>query len=442
MLSAIRSRPVESAGAGSCWRIASRAPANRGHRPFRKHVVARQFVEEETVGVDGSALRLAYTPRRGPTDSGVRALGGLAARFDEVAQRKRPYLPFHGLQHRVQMIRRALPVVVVEIGHVAAVRGIAQNGLERASELGVEATMSLRGRVAGRSASPPHARAFGEQGFGDGGFAIPTVDSDQNLDARPAKRWPKIDRIACDSDERTTVAVTIATSNGFGYRHSCGCRVQLQDGPRDQSGSTTAHCHYASREAPVYEVRPRSPPVGRAHSSLSCLRITLVSRPFHTATSKKRIHAHAARGFPANQGAARHRGQHGQRPGDESRGLSRRDHQARVRRNARGAERRAAHPQQGQRDAQRDNRCQVPSSTSRSPALAPISLLPDFRSTLTMSGAKFDTLVGVAFSGRLPTKFFVDAGERGFPHRSPRYWLRNTLRASASRSGTTRRTAC
>jgi hypothetical protein len=35
-----------------------------------------------------------------------------------------------------------------------------------------------------------------------------------------------------------------------------------------------------------------------------------------------------------------------------------------------------------------------------------------FQINLTMAGAKFDTLVGVALSGRLPTKFFIDAGGR------------------------------
>jgi hypothetical protein len=35
-----------------------------------------------------------------------------------------------------------------------------------------------------------------------------------------------------------------------------------------------------------------------------------------------------------------------------------------------------------------------------------------FQINLNMAGAKFDTLVGVALSGRLPTKFFIDAGER------------------------------
>lgn len=35
-----------------------------------------------------------------------------------------------------------------------------------------------------------------------------------------------------------------------------------------------------------------------------------------------------------------------------------------------------------------------------------------FQINIAMAGAKFDTLVRVALSGRLPTKFFVDAGER------------------------------
>ena len=35
-----------------------------------------------------------------------------------------------------------------------------------------------------------------------------------------------------------------------------------------------------------------------------------------------------------------------------------------------------------------------------------------FQINLSMASAKFDTLVRVALSGRLPTKFFVDAGER------------------------------
>jgi hypothetical protein len=35
-----------------------------------------------------------------------------------------------------------------------------------------------------------------------------------------------------------------------------------------------------------------------------------------------------------------------------------------------------------------------------------------FQINIAMAGAKFDTLVKVALSGRLPTKFFVDAGER------------------------------
>ena len=35
-----------------------------------------------------------------------------------------------------------------------------------------------------------------------------------------------------------------------------------------------------------------------------------------------------------------------------------------------------------------------------------------FQINLNIAGAKFDTLVGVALSGRLPTKFFIDAGER------------------------------
>ena len=35
-----------------------------------------------------------------------------------------------------------------------------------------------------------------------------------------------------------------------------------------------------------------------------------------------------------------------------------------------------------------------------------------FQINIAMAGAKFDTLVRVALSGRLPTKFFIDAGER------------------------------
>jgi hypothetical protein len=35
-----------------------------------------------------------------------------------------------------------------------------------------------------------------------------------------------------------------------------------------------------------------------------------------------------------------------------------------------------------------------------------------YQINIAMSGAKFDTLVRIALSGRLPTKFFVDAGER------------------------------
>jgi hypothetical protein len=35
-----------------------------------------------------------------------------------------------------------------------------------------------------------------------------------------------------------------------------------------------------------------------------------------------------------------------------------------------------------------------------------------YQINITMAGAKFDTLVRVALSGRLPTKFFVNAGER------------------------------
>jgi hypothetical protein len=35
-----------------------------------------------------------------------------------------------------------------------------------------------------------------------------------------------------------------------------------------------------------------------------------------------------------------------------------------------------------------------------------------FQINITLAGAKFDTLVRVALSGRLPTKFFVNAGER------------------------------
>src|SRR4030095_9648830 len=35
-----------------------------------------------------------------------------------------------------------------------------------------------------------------------------------------------------------------------------------------------------------------------------------------------------------------------------------------------------------------------------------------FRINIALPGAKFDTLVRVALSGRLPTKFFVNAGER------------------------------
>jgi hypothetical protein len=35
-----------------------------------------------------------------------------------------------------------------------------------------------------------------------------------------------------------------------------------------------------------------------------------------------------------------------------------------------------------------------------------------YQINVTMAGAKFDTLVRVALSGRLPTKFFVDAGDR------------------------------
>ena len=143
----------------------------------------------------------------------------------------------------------------------------------------------------------------------------------------------------------------------------------------------------------------------------ACLRIA-AGVVTHLAVERRTDSTHAARGFPADQSAAHHRGQQGQRPGDEGRRLPRRFRQARDRRTARATLRRAAHPQQGQRRAQRRQATSGRWSTSPNPSWPPTALRRNIQINIAMAGAKFDTLVRIALSGRLPTKFFVDAGER------------------------------
>jgi len=92
-----------------------------------------------------------------------------------------------------QVIGR-IPVVVVQVSDVAAVRGVAQDRLQRTPEpAGVETAVALRGRVAEVDHRDGDVRRpLVEERLEHAAVTLPTVDADQHLD--PAREALGIDR--------------------------------------------------------------------------------------------------------------------------------------------------------------------------------------------------------------------------------------------------------
>ena len=147
--------------------------------------MAFELVEHQAVRIDPAAELLREHAAPG-TDQFplIDADGAPRIRMHEPAQRKSPVMIFDRGQHRAQMIVGP-PIVVVEIGDIAAVRQIGQNATQHAAVIGrVQAAVPHRGRIAGiDDIDAAMGGTLGADRFDQGNVAVRPVDADQNLDA-------------------------------------------------------------------------------------------------------------------------------------------------------------------------------------------------------------------------------------------------------------------
>src|SRR5579883_3342634 len=156
--------------------------------PAAEHGLAIHFVDHQ-------AIRIHPTPEPGCVDAlsgadrleGVDADGAPARLVDEPAQTERPIVAgYHGKQALDVMIGE--PVVVVELGDVAAVRHIAQDGAHRAAEsVQMHAAVPHRGGIAG--VEQRYRMALGalrQDLVEDSRVAYRPIDADQDL--QPARK--------------------------------------------------------------------------------------------------------------------------------------------------------------------------------------------------------------------------------------------------------------
>ena len=130
-------------------RRSSPVPSAKGESDQKGRMKWHRLIQHQELGLTKPPKRSRLMPAPGPLEShSSRQIGHPVSR--STSQRYEKAQSFPGTAESSRKVLTPPPVVVIEIGDVLAVRGIAQNGPESPPiVVGVKAAMATRGGIAG-----------------------------------------------------------------------------------------------------------------------------------------------------------------------------------------------------------------------------------------------------------------------------------------------------